>query len=85
MNLNTPALMYLGIAVTILSILANTYALWRASKQSQRNWFVALGLVLAFPLKDLSLILAVTYLFFFSKKKLTFKEMESWFKKKNKK
>lgn len=56
----------------IWSIAWKGLALWRAAKQEQRNWFIAM-LVL-----NTVGILEIVYLFRFSKKKLTFKELQFW-------
>ncbi len=52
-------------------------ALWRASKLDQKNWFIAL---LVFYLYTFG-TLAIVYLFYFAKKKLTRKELFSFFKR----
>ncbi len=56
----------------IWSIIWKGFGLWRASRQEQRNWFIAMLVVSTFGL------LEIIYLFFFSRKKLTLKEMKSW-------
>lgn len=50
-------------------------ALWRASKNNQRNWFIAM-LVL-----NTVGILELVYLFRFSKKRMTVDEIKHWFQK----
>ncbi len=50
-------------------------ALWRAARLDQRNWFIVMLLVNIFG------ILEIIYLFKFAKKKLTLKELRSWFSK----
>jgi len=75
---NRTFLIYFTITLGIISIIINGIAIWRTSKLEQRNWFVILVIALAFPLKDLALILGVIYLFVFSKKKLTLNEIKSW-------
>ncbi len=49
-------------------------ALWRASKQAQRNWFIVLLVLNTVGILDL------IYLFRFSKKRMTIKEVTDWFK-----
>lgn len=67
-----------GIPVWLLyilffwSLLWKGIALWRASRQSQRNWFIALLIVNTFGIAE------IVYLFFFSKKKLTILEIKHW-------
>lgn len=47
-------------------------ALWRASHYKQRNWFIVLLIFNTIG------ILELTYLFRFSKKRLTWEEMKTW-------
>jgi hypothetical protein len=61
--------------LSIWSLIWKGLALWRASKQAQRNWFVVL-LVL-----NTAGILDLIYLFRFSHKRLTIAELKAWFKK----
>lgn len=49
-------------------------SLWRASKGSQKNWFIALLLINSLGILDL------VYLFRFAKDKLTAEELKSWIK-----
>ncbi|HUD44626.1 MAG TPA: DUF5652 family protein [Patescibacteria group bacterium] len=48
-------------------------ALWRAAKQGQKYWFVALLIVNSIG------ILEIVYLFRFATKKLTWQELKSYF------
>lgn len=50
-------------------------ALWRAAREHQRNWFIVILVISSLG------ILELIYLFRFSKKRLTFAEIRSWFKK----
>jgi hypothetical protein len=50
-------------------------ALWRASKQSQRNWFIVLLVLNTVGILD------IIYLFRFSKDRMTIAEVTQWFKK----
>lgn len=50
-------------------------ALWRAANLKQKNWFIAILLVNLFGIVEL------IYLFKFANKKLTLKEIKSWFSK----
>lgn len=50
-------------------------ALWRAANLKQKNWFIVILLVNLFG------IIELIYLFKFASKKLTFKEIKSWFSK----
>lgn len=67
MNFVSPGLptipSWLLFLLTLWSLAWKGLALWRAVKQNQRNWFIAL-LVL-----NTVGILEITYLYFFSKKK----------------
>lgn len=60
--------------ILIWSLLWKGTALWRASKENQRNWFIALLLLNTVGILDLA------YLFYFSKKKLTLEELKTWLK-----
>lgn len=53
------------------SILWKGLALWRAAKQDQKNWFIALLI-----LNTLG-VLEIVYLFKFAKNKLTLEELKS--------
>lgn len=48
-------------------------ALWRASKNDQRNWFIVLLILNTIG------ILELVYLFRFAKKRMTIDEIKSWF------
>lgn len=54
------------------SFLIKGISLWRAARQQQRNWFIAMLVISSFG------ILELIYLFFFSTKKLTLQEIKSW-------
>lgn len=56
----------------IWSLIWKGLALWRASKNNQRNWFIA---ILALNTVG---VIEIIYLFFFAKKKLTIKELKFW-------
>lgn len=62
------------LVILVWSLLWKGTALWRASKENQRNWFIALLLLNTIGILDLA------YLFYFSKKKLTIEELKSWLK-----
>jgi hypothetical protein len=49
-------------------------ALWRASKENQRNWFIVI--LLFFIIINTLGILEIIYLFRFAKKRLTLKELQ---------
>lgn len=70
-----PALLALIILISVLQFTIKGIALWRSSQLKQRNWFIALFVFI--PLNDLALI-EIVYLFWFAKKRLTFKEIKSW-------
>lgn len=67
-----PASNIVFLAVMIWSIGWKGIALWRASKLSQKNWFIAILVI------NVLGILEIAYLFWFAEKKLTIKEMKSW-------
>jgi hypothetical protein len=73
-----PVVITLVIIVSIWQLFWKGLALWKSSQFKQRNWFVALFILIV--LNDLGL-LSLIYLFFFSKKKLTWIEIKSWFVK----
>lgn len=63
----------IGLYILFILLLAlNGYALWVASKNNQRNWFIVLLVVHGTG------ILEIAYLFFFAKKKLTLNQLKFW-------
>jgi len=54
------------------SLLWKGIALWKASRNEQRNWFIVMLVVNTIG------ILEITYLFFFVKKKMKFSELKFW-------
>lgn len=48
------------------------FALWRAAKNEQKNWFIALLVINSIGILD------IVYLFRFAKKRLTFGELKTW-------
>ncbi len=54
------------------SLLWKGIALWRASKNEQRNWFVVMLVVNTVG------ILELVYLFYFAKKKMKLSELKFW-------
>jgi len=61
------------LALYIWSLITKGIALWRAVNLKQRNWFIAILVLNTLGVLDL------VYLFRFAEKKLTFKEIRSWF------
>lgn len=59
-------------AVFIWSLLWKGLALWRAVRNEQRNWFIALLVVNSIG------ILEIAYLFGFAKKKMKLEELKFW-------
>jgi methionyl-tRNA synthetase len=55
------------------SIMWAGFALWRAARSNQRNWFIAFLFIHTLG------ILELIYLFYFAKKKLTSAEVRGWF------
>lgn len=75
-----PFLVALVILVSIIQLLIKAFAIWRASQLKQRNWFIALFILI--PLNELGII-EIIYLFWFAKKRLTIKEIKTSFRRKN--
>jgi len=61
--------------ITVWSTLLKGIALWRAANLKQRNWFIVMLIVNTIG------ILELVYLFRFASKRLTVKEVKSWFSK----
>lgn len=62
-----------GLYVVFILLLAlNGYALWKAARDNQRNWFIALLVIHG------TVVLEIAYLFFFAKKKLTLNDLKFW-------
>lgn len=80
LSLTQPSLLLavIIIVVTVWQLFWKGIALWRAATLKQRNWFIVLFVFI--PLNDLG-ILELIYLFRFSTKRLTIKEVKSWFKR----
>ncbi len=70
-----PLIIALIVILSIWQIFWKGVALWRTSQLKQRNWFVALFILV--PFNDLG-ILEIVYLFWFAKKRLTISEIKSW-------
>jgi hypothetical protein len=60
--------------LSIWSLAWKGLALWRASQQSQRNWFVVILVLNTVGILD------IIFLFRFSKRRMTMKEITGWFK-----
>lgn len=75
-GITEPILIVIAIVISVIQLTIKGIALWRASKGAQRNWFVALFILI--PFNDLG-ILELIFLFRFAKKRLTLKEILSWF------
>lgn len=60
--------------LSLWSLLWKGLALWKASKQSQRNWFIVLLVLNTIGILD------ILYLFRFSKKRMTIADIKDWFK-----
>lgn len=73
-----PLLIALFIALFIWQLFWKGVALWKTSQLKQRNWFIALFILI--PFNDLA-ILELVYLFWFAKKRMTFDEIRSWVKR----
>jgi len=71
-------LLVLLFIISIWQLFWKGVALWRSANQKQRNWFLAMFILI--PLNDFGII-ELVYLFRFSKKRLTIDEVKSWFQK----
>jgi len=69
---NNPVLVFI---VLLWSLFWKGLALWKAARQDQRNWFVIILVISSLG------ILEIIYLFRFSKKRLTLKEMRGWMRR----
>lgn len=67
----------LAIILFIWSLFWKGLALWRAAKQDQKFWFVALLIINTVG------ILEIFYLFKFARKKMTWSELQSYFSNEN--
>jgi len=56
------------------SLIWRGLALWRAAKQAQRNWFIVLLIINTLGILD------ILYLFRFSHKRMTLKELKEMFR-----
>lgn len=74
-----PLIIVLIIILSIWQLAWKGISLWRSSQLRQRNWFVALFILI--PFNDLA-ILEIVYLFWFAKKRMTITEIKSWVKRK---
>lgn len=59
--------------LSLWSIVWKGLALWRASKNSQRNWFIVLLVLNTVGILD------IIYLFRFAKNRMTIGEIKAWF------
>lgn len=74
-----PLIIAVIIVLSVWQLIWKGIALWRSSQLKQRNWFIALFILI--PLNDMG-ILEIVYLFWFAKKRLTISELKSWFRRK---
>lgn len=58
----TPSLLLIIMVLSIWSIIWKGFALWKASRKGQRNWFVAMLIINTLG------ILEIIYIFYFQKK-----------------
>lgn len=71
--MNAGILQQIGLYVLLILLLAlNGYAMWKAARDNQRNWFIALLVIHGTG------ILEIVYLFFFAKKKLVLDDLKFW-------
>jgi hypothetical protein len=78
-NVSYPVVVTLSVIILLWSFFWKGVSLWTATKENQKKWFIFL-LICIFPtiLFNAIGIVDLVYLFFFAKKKLTFKEIKSW-------
>lgn len=70
-----PLVIAVIIVLTIWQFFWKGFSLWRSSQLKQRNWFVALFVLVLF--NDLGIV-EIVYLFRFAKKRMTIAEIRSW-------
>lgn len=75
-GLPQPVVITFIIILSIWQLAVKAVAIWRAAQFKQRNWFLALFILI--PFNDLG-ILELIFLFRFAKKRLTVDEARSWF------
>jgi len=63
---------FLVFVILVWTIIWKGIALWRAAKLEQKNWFIIILVISSLG------IIELVYLFGFAKKKLKFKEIQSW-------
>ena len=63
------------LIIQIWTIVWKAVALFRAARANQKYWFILFIVLL--PLNDLGIV-ALIYLFFFAKNKLTIQEIKMW-------
>ncbi len=61
--LNSPVFTATLLVVSVWSLVWKGFALWRAGRNSQRNWFIAMLIL------NTAGILEIVYIFYFSKPK----------------
>ncbi len=74
--IQNPLYLLIFVLVTTWTLFWKGTALWRAATQGQRNWFILF--ILLFPI-NLFGIVELVFLFRFSTKKLTYREIKGWF------
>ncbi len=63
----------IGLYILLIALLVlNGYALWKAARDNQRNWFVAMLVIHGTG------VLEIAYLFFFAKKKVKLDDLKFW-------
>lgn len=77
-NPPAPWLIALLLMLSIWQLFWKATSIWRSSNLKQRNWYIALFVLI--PLNDLGIV-EIVYMFWFAKKRLTIKELKSWFVK----
>lgn len=64
--------------VLVWQVLWSGLALWRSAKLNQNKWFI--GLFISFLFIHTIGIIEIVYLFYFAKKRLTIKDIKTWFR-----
>lgn len=74
----SPGLYFIILSVFIWQLTWKGIGLWRAAKNHQKKWFIALIALLY--INDLGII-SIIFLFRFAKQRLTINEIAGWIKK----
>ena len=78
-NVTYTVMILISIIILAWTLFWKGVALWTATKQEQKKWFIFL-LICVFPIIIYNTIgiIDLVYLFFFAKKRLTIAEIKTW-------